>query len=55
MDVLMSPDGIVRSWRDPEGTWDQHVPVFFSNPDLLWVSSIEFFRCSNAESRSHPG
>jgi len=37
LDVLMSPDGVVRTWRDPEADWEQHVPVFFSNPDLLWV------------------
>lgn len=36
LDVLMSPDGIVGSWRDPEQTWEQNIPVFFSNPDLLW-------------------
>ncbi|KAK9896258.1 HAD-superfamily subfamily IIA hydrolase [Cystobasidium minutum MCA 4210] len=36
LDVLMSPDGTVTTWRDPEAEWTQQVPVFFSNPDLLW-------------------
>lgn len=40
-DVLASPDGVVGRWKDlddhdaPE--WKEQLPVFFSNPDLLWV------------------
>jgi hypothetical protein len=41
-DVLASPDGIVGQWKDLDDHnapgWKEQLPVFFSNPDLLWVS-----------------
>lgn len=45
LDVLMSPDGTVTTWRDPEAEWTQQVPVFFSNPDLLWVRLLSRLTC----------
>lgn len=39
-DVLASPYGVVGSWRDMDAEWEQQIPVFFSNPDLLWVRSV---------------
>lgn len=48
-DVLASPDGTVRSWKDIEGdpqAWEKQIPVFFSNPDLLWVSGCVFSKAS---------
>lgn len=44
LDVLMSPDGVVKTWRDPQAGWEQRVPVFFSNPDLLWVRYLHHTR-----------
>ncbi|CAD6581249.1 MAG: hypothetical protein CYPHOPRED_001525 [Cyphobasidiales sp. Tagirdzhanova-0007] len=38
-DVLASPDGTVGTWKDLDGDaelWKKQLPVFFSNPDLLW-------------------
>lgn len=39
-DVLASPDGSLGRWHDidaPQEAWKQQIPIFFSNPDLLWV------------------
>lgn len=41
-DVLASPDGTLGKWKDLDAhddteLWTQRIPVFFSNPDLLWV------------------
>lgn len=38
-DVLASPDGVVGRWKELDSDhhlWKQQMPVFFSNPDLLW-------------------
>lgn len=40
-DVLASPDGVVGKWKDLDGNdeaWKSQIPVYFSNPDLLWVA-----------------
>lgn len=41
-DVLASPNGTLGTWRDMAGESDEkewqtpQMPIFFSNPDLLW-------------------
>ena len=54
-DVLASPDGTVGTWKDLDGDaelWKKQLPVFFSNPDLLWVRDFRtrFANCRKARS-----
>jgi hypothetical protein len=46
-DVLVSPDGSLGRWNDVDASqdaWQQQIPIFFSNPDLLWVQYHSLLR-----------
>lgn len=43
IDILLSQDGVIGT-RQPEGQYKQTVPIYFSNPDLLWANAYAHSR-----------